>query len=145
MTRVIGMAGARPLGALRSGQAAEEHMQLAALGRLLGGFRYRYGSEVQLHEVMASVLTTAGHPFEREYRLDARNRADFWIDGLVIEVKVDGSLSAALRQVGRYIALPQVRGVLLASTERWGGDALVDRPAWGGKAFNMIRLGRQAL
>ena len=62
--------------------------------------------------------------------MDANNRADFWLDGLVIEVKVAGSLADALRQVGRYISLPQVRGVLLATTERWGERPLVARPAW---------------
>lgn len=129
----------------KAGQVAAEQMQLQALGRLLAGFAYRYGSEVQLHAALASVLEQACIRFEREYRLDEHNRADFWIDGLVVEVKVGGSLGDALRQAGRYINLPTVRGVLLASTERWGGDQLVARPAWQGKPFNMIRLKRQAL
>lgn len=127
------------------GKAVEEQMQLQAIGRLLAGFGYRYGSEVQLHEALATVLAQAGHTGVREYRLDANNRADFWLDGLVIEVKVAGSLADALRQVGRYISLPSVRGVLLATTERWGDRPLVARPAWQGKAFNIIRLKRQAL
>lgn len=127
------------------GKAVEEQMQLQAIGRLLAGFGYRYGSEVQLHEALATVLAQAGHAPVREYRLDANNRADFWLDGLVIEVKVAGSLADALRQVGRYISLPQVRGVLLVTTERWGDRPLVARPAWQGKAFNIIRLKRQAL
>lgn len=127
------------------GVAVEEQLQLQGIGRLLAGFGYRYGSEVQLHQALYTVLEQAGHHFEREYRLDASNRADFWLDGLVIEVKVAGSLADALRQVGRYINLPQVRGVLLATTERWGDMPLVARPAWQGKAFNIIRLKRQAL
>jgi hypothetical protein len=131
--------------ALRTGQADEAHMHVAALGRLLSGFRYRYGSEVQLHAVMADVLAGAGYQFEREYRLDSSNRADFWLAGIVIEVKVDGPLASALRQVERYIGLPQVNAVLLASTERWAAAPLLARPAWEGKAFNMIRLTRQAL
>lgn len=130
---------------LKPGTVAQEQMQVQALGRPLAGFGYRYGSETQLHEAMGHVLTHAGHSFEREFRLDDQNRADFWLDGIVIEVKVAGSLGEALRQVGRYIALPQVRGVLLASTERWGSQPLVARPAWQGKPFNMIRLQRQAL
>jgi hypothetical protein len=100
---------------------------------------------VKLHEAIAEVLDQAGISFEREHILDAKNRADFWLDGLVIEVKVDGTLAEALRQVDRYIHLPQVTGVLLASTQRWAEAPLKDRPAWGGKAFQMVRLGRQAL
>ncbi|CAM4172956.1 hypothetical protein CR156_17130 [Stenotrophomonas lactitubi] len=130
---------------VKPGTAQEEQLQLKGIGRLLAGFGYRYGSEVQLHEVLANVLDKAGHAHVREYRLDASNRADFWLDGMVIEVKVAGSLADALRQVGRYINLPQVRGVLLATTERWGERPLVARPAWQGKPFNIIRLKRQAL
>lgn len=143
MTRLI--VGRRVVPKVHEGRAAEEQMQLQAIGRLLAGFGYRYGSEVQLHQALASVLGQAGHEHVREYRMDANNRADFWLDGLVIEVKVAGSLADALRQVGRYINLPQVRGVLLATTERWGDKPLVARPAWQGKAFNIIRLKRQAL
>lgn len=135
----------REVAQMKPGTAMEEQLQLKGIGRLLAGFGYRYGSEVQLHEVLASVLEKAGHAHVREYRLDASNRADFWLDGLVIEVKVAGSLADALRQVGRYISLPQVRGVLLATTEHWGERPLVARPAWQGKPFNIIRLKRQAL
>ncbi|MFC6838594.1 hypothetical protein [Xanthomonas theicola] len=130
---------------LRLGRPSEEHMRLASLARLLGGYRYRYGSEVQLHDAMASVLESAGLTFERELRLDARNRVDFWLDGIVIEVKVGGSLSEALHQADRYVHLPMVTGVLLASTERWGDTSLRERPAWNGKPFQLVRLSRQAL
>lgn len=135
----------RDVAPVKPGTAMEEQLQLKGIGRLLAGFGYRYGSEVQLHQALATVLDQAGHAHVREYRLDASNRADFWLDGLVIEVKVAGSLADALRQVGRYITLPQVRGVLLATTERWGERPLVARPAWQGKPFNIIRLKRQAL
>ncbi|MEN5285541.1 hypothetical protein ABE494_06280 [Stenotrophomonas lactitubi] len=143
---MVGVIINRPaMASVKPGTAQEEQLQLKGIGRLLAGFGYRYGSEVHLHEVLSTVLDKAGHAHVREYRLDASNRADFWLDGLVIEVKVAGSLADALRQVGRYITLPQVRGVLLATTERWGERPLVARPAWQGKPFNIIRLKRQAL
>ncbi len=128
MARLIAMQ--QEVAPVKPGTAMEEQLQLKGIGRLLAGFGYRYGSEFQLHEVLATVLDKAGHAHVREYRLDASNRADFWLDGLVIEVKVAGSLADALRQVGRYINLPQVRGVLLVTTERWGERSLVARPAW---------------
>lgn len=121
------------------------HMRLSSIARLLGGYLYRYGSEIQLHEALAQVIGEAGYDFKREHVLDARNRADFWIEGIVVEVKVGGSLAQALRQVDRYIQLPQVHGVVLASTERWALQELLARPTWQCKAFQMIRLGRQAL
>lgn len=103
------MVAQREVTPVKPGTAMEEQLQLKVIGRLLAGFGYRYGSEVQLHQALSTVLDQAGHAHDREYRLDASNRADFWLDGLVIEVKVAGSLADALRQVGRYISPPQGR------------------------------------
>lgn len=131
---------------LKTGDPHEAHLVLAHLTRCLGSYLYRYGSEVQLHESLAKVLDEAGYSYTREFVLDARNRADFLVvGGIVIEVKVDGTLSEALRQVDRYINLDQVTGVILASTQRWAAGALLERPAWKGKPFAMVRLGRQSL
>lgn len=123
----------------------EPQIILNAIANHLGRYSYRYGNEIQLHERIAEVLDIHGFTYERERVLDARNRADFWINGLVIEVKVDGALSEALRQVGRYINLPDVTGVILAGTPRWAGQALVEKPVWQDKPFQMIRLARQSL
>lgn len=120
-------------------------MRLRQVDGLLAGFAYRYSSEVQLHDRIAAVLDKAEIPYERERVLDAKNRADFWLDGLVIEVKVDGGIGEALQQVGRYINLPQVEGVLLASSCRWAAARLRERPVWQGKPFEMVYLQRQAL
>ena len=130
---------------LRTGDASSLHMRLSALSKLLGGFRYRYASEEKLHAVMGGLMREAGHTFQHEYRLDQHNRVDFWLDGLVIEVKVDGSIGDAMRQVERYIGLPQVQGVLLAGTPSWASTPLLKRPAFHGKPFHMVRLQRQAL
>jgi hypothetical protein len=114
---------------------------------LLAGYRYLFADEVQLHEAMAEVLSDRKILFEREKILDAKNRADFWLPDVraAIEVKVDGSLSEAIRQVDRYCHLDQVRGVLLASTKLWAAQPLKVRPKLAGKAFGMAYLRRQAL
>ena len=62
---------------VKPGTAMEEQLQLKGIGRLLAGFGYRYGSEVQLHQALSTVLDQAGHAHVREYRLDASSRADF--------------------------------------------------------------------
>lgn len=123
----------------------ETRIHLNAIANQLARYSYRFGNEVQLHERIAEVLDLYGFTYERERILDARNRADFWIDGLVIEVKVDGAVSEALRQVSRYISLPDVKGVILAGTPRWAGQALAAKPDWQDKPFRMIRLARQSL
>jgi hypothetical protein len=116
------------------------------LSAFLVSFRYLFNSEVSLHEALSDVLARAGEPAEREKILDARNRADLFLaGGLLIEVKVDGSLSAALRQCERYSGLPQVEGVILASTAAWARRQLVTRPKMAGKPFGMVHLQRQSL
>lgn len=124
-------------------------MTVDSLAALLGRFAFRYSSEEQLHQRIASVLEAADWKFDREVRADDANRFDFLVaGGVVIEVKVDGSASAALRQVERYAALPSVNGILLASTESWAGLRLrneVRRAGWHGKPLGMVRIRRQAL
>jgi len=119
--------------------------EVEKLALLLGSVRYRYASEAKLHDVIELLLKEAGIVYTREYRIDAQNRADFWINGIVIEVKVDGTAGDALRQVDRYIRLEGVHGVLLAATPMWASTQIKARPQWGGKAFAMVRLQRQAL
>jgi len=120
-------------------------MHLQRVARALGAYNFRYSSEVHLHEIMGEVLTAAGYTFERERVLDKQNRADFFLDGMVIEVKVDGPLGAAVSQVTRYAQLPDVTCLLLMSTERWAQSPMKEHPAINGKPFHMARLWRQTL
>lgn len=128
--------------AVRTPEIAPQFL-MRAIATQLGSYQYRFGSEVQLHERLGAVLDAGGHQFVREHRLDAHNRADFWLAGVVIEVKVDGSGGAAMRQALRYAELPQVTGVIVASTCRWADTAFPSSLA--GKPFAVVRLWRQAL
>lgn len=113
---------------------------------LLRGFRYLFGDEYQLQEAVSEVLRGAGETVTREKILDRRNRADVVLaDGVLVEVKIDGSLSAALRQCERYSALEPVRGIVLAASVSWARQGLASRPRMGGKPFAMAYLPRQAL
>ena len=125
--------------------ASEVRITLNAIANHLSRYAYRYSSEVRLHESLAKVLEDHGFAFERERILNAKNRADFWVGGIVIEVKIAGSMSEALGQVDRYINLPDVKGVILAGTPRWAETNLVAKPTWQDKPFQMIRLVRQSL
>lgn len=112
----------------------------------LGGYRYLFGDECQLQQAVADVLAGAGEAVTREVILDRKNRADVMLaDGLLVEVKIDGSLSAALRQCERYSALDSVRGIVLAASVGWARRGLVSRPRMGGKPFALAYLPRQCL
>jgi hypothetical protein len=127
-----------------SGTAALK-LRMHLLATLVGRYAYRYRDEVHLHSVIEKTLRDAGESaFEREYTIDSKNRFDFWYpnEGLVLEVKVDGSLGAALRQVDRYTQLEAVKGVLLLSTCRW---TEVDISHLHGKPVRLQTLQRQWL
>lgn len=111
----------------------------------IGAYAYRYSNELMLHTAIDGVLLAAGERgFVREYPIDKQNRFDFWLpaEGVVIEVKVDGSLAQALRQCDRYARLESVRAVLLVHPARWG---TVSVDALQGVPFASCALRRASL
>ncbi len=111
--------------------------------RLFAGYRFRYSSEADLHQKLATVLRDAGIEFEHE-KIDALGRYDFILTGgVVLEIKVAGSLAEALRQADRYCARPAVNAVLIFSTRAW---AVVQRRyEMREKPVKVLRLERDAL
>lgn len=124
---------------------SEPRQVIATLARILSGYAYRFSSEVHLHDAIDATLTANGWAFEREVSGDASNRFDFWCAGIVIEIKVDGSLSQALRQVDRYAALDGVHGVLLAATPAWARSASTAPCELQGTPIAIAHLSRQSL
>jgi len=84
---------------------------------LLATHTFRFSSEAELQEGLRGVLVAAGVPFEKEYRLSAKDRLDFFVRGTVaIESKLDRSLASLTRQVNRYTLDDRVHGVLVVAT-----------------------------
>jgi len=102
-------------------------------------FQYRFSNEVGLHEGIDYVLRQSMVEFEREVVATAQDRFDFLVDdSIVIEAKVKGSLSPALRQCARYAALPQVQAVVLVATRFWAGTPA--QYVACGKPIHIVRL-----
>jgi hypothetical protein len=106
------------------------------IARALRSHRFRCDSEADLQEGISRVLTEAGLPHRREHHLGP-DRVDFFLAGIALEVKIDGSLSAVTRQLHRYAQHPDVHSVLLVTTR-----ALHDRMpvAMCGKPVAVIHL-----
>lgn len=105
---------------------------------------YRFVNELELHDRIAQVLTSASIPFDREFVAGQRDRFDFLIaPDIVIEVKVDGSLAEALGQVNRYAAREDVGSVVLATSRHWGRDRSIGDELHG-KPFRLLHLRRVA-
>lgn len=87
--------------------------------RLLAEHTFVLSRESLVHEGIAEVLAVGDVIHEREY-VDGRNRYDFFCrGGIVIEVKVGGSMGQALRQVERYCQSQVVAAVIIATTKAW--------------------------
>lgn len=90
--------------------------QIAGVLEVLRGIRINVVfEEYMLQELIAQLLTAAGMPFSKEYRLAPRNRIDFLVQGGIgIEVK-KGKPNAAqvYRQLERYAAFDAVQAVIL--------------------------------
>lgn len=84
----------------------------------LAGYQFIQHDEHALYAGLSHVLGEAGFLFEREHRLDGKSRVDFYLPSprLVIEVKVQGSPAAVLRQLTRYASHPTVDAILLITT-----------------------------
>jgi len=92
-----------------------------AIVKALAGCVCRSTSEADVQRALTDRFTAAGLEFEREYRLNAQSRVDFWFpsvgdEGSAAEVKVAGGEAEMLRQIGRYAELSRVREVVLITT-----------------------------
>lgn len=75
-------------------------------------------SEADVQKSIAVALDEAGISCEREARLSDRDRIDFLVGDVGIEVKTMGSRSAVIRQLSRYAQSDDINELILASSVR---------------------------
>ncbi len=94
---------------------------LLSVAAALRAVRYSWSCEEELQAGIAEALTAAGFlDFEREADLGRGGRLDF-LDraaGIGVEVKTQGSPAAVARQLLRYLALPEITGLVLVTSRR---------------------------
>jgi hypothetical protein len=96
-----------------------ESMTPQKLVTLLNGYRYSLDSENALQEGIAKSLRRENVEFEREVPLTKRDRIDFMVGRIGLEVKIGGTFSMLLRQLDRYAQCPEVDAlVVMASRSR---------------------------
>lgn len=118
-------------------------LSIDELEEALQRYRFRFSSESDLQDGIARVLEKSRFPFEREVTLrdmperavaGLKDRPDFMVDGIAVEVKIKGGLSALLRQISRYAMHPDVRGVIAVGSPSWliqVPDSLCEKPTRG--------------
>lgn len=106
-----------PTGTMTPTTATE--LDIIYLCHVISAYRYNFQDETTLQEGMAVALTNNAIDFEREVRLDAKNRPDFMIGSTAVEVKIKGTFSEFLRQADRYLALDQITALVVVGTPKW--------------------------
>lgn len=120
-----------------------ERLLVEILRRAIETSRVPLSSEKEAQAALAEVLRKLDIDFKREHRLAPGDILDFWLpDGnglaLVMEVKMNAARPAEIRrQLERYAAHPQVRGVILVSNRAMPLPVEI-----AGKPAHFISLGR---
>jgi hypothetical protein len=89
---------------------------LVALGR----WRMDLGDEAALQGQIAHALKAAGLPFTREAQLSPRDRIDFMVGPVGMEVKIKGGPAEIKRQCARYCETGRIGALILATRRRIG-------------------------
>lgn len=106
------------------------------IAALLQVARFRApNEETTLQLEIADVLAKAGHTFTREAQLGPRERIDFLVGPIGIEVKIQGSASEVMRQLLRYAEYADVQVLILVTTR----SQIVVPSELGGKPIFTVR------
>lgn len=100
---------------------------------------YRFTCEKELHRAISTVLDRAQISYRYEDSLTKRDRPDFTVGPIAIEVKVDGSLSSVTMQLHRYARLPDVEALVLVTSK--AKHAALPR-TMAGKPVRIVHVGR---
>lgn len=83
---------------------------------VLDQHRFRGMTEEHFQDAIDAILTDSDAEYLREERLSPRDRIDFLVGETGIEVKINGSPSEIIRQLGRYAASERIATLILASS-----------------------------
>ncbi|MGH6949490.1 MAG: hypothetical protein ACREH4_01345 [Vitreimonas sp.] len=73
-------------------------------------------TQAELYAHLCARLPAMAPAIEREVRLSERDRVDIWVNGIVIEVKLQGaSKFAVYKQIKRYAEDTRVEALILAT------------------------------
>lgn len=124
-------------------QADELTMVLDDLEQLINSHRFPIHSDLALHDALEYTIRKNRVDYEllREFRHSGTIRFIFWLPqfGIPIEIKIDASASAVMRQLHRYATWPNVNAILLVTT-RVRHVALIREADSLGKPLRIVSL-----
>ena len=107
------------------------------IARMIRNTTHDFDCEDALQISIASMFNEQHIEPNREHRLSAKDRLDFFVEGIAIEVKIDSSLPALLRQLSRYAAHEEVRELMVVTSR----SKLAQLPtSLNGKPITVVEL-----
>jgi hypothetical protein len=91
-------------------------VRMERLAAVLRDAPLRFGSEHLLQDSIESAFMAAVLDSKREVVLTPKDRIDFMVGDIGVEVKIGGTLNDVLRQLHRYAASEKVAGLLLVTS-----------------------------
>lgn len=111
--------------------------RLPDLIAVLSNVRCRFTNERELQDGIERALTAGKLAFTREASLSAKDRVDFLVGDIAVEIKVDGTLANVTRQLHRYAEHETVAAVVLV-TSRMQHKAMPEEMV--GKPVRVVHL-----
>jgi hypothetical protein len=93
---------------------------------LLARHLFSFQCEADLQRAIAQALEASGYSFQREVALNEKDRIDFMVGLVGIEVKTAGSNSDILRQMHRYAQCESVTALVLVTSRMRHRGAVPD-------------------
>jgi hypothetical protein len=105
--------------------------------RILKAYRFPLASEIPLQDAIEKKFMEFGIPYKREHILGPKDRVDFMVGGIAIEVKIKSSPTALYRQIKRYAEHDEVLRLVLVSNV-----VTMFPPAINGKPVFVVNLAK---
>lgn len=106
-------------------------MTTSTITEAINSHKYRFTCEVELQDGLELVFKKAKLAYIREAMLTDKDRIDFLIGNVGVEVKIGGSLADVTRQLHRYAQLSCIESLVLVTSKlRLSGlpDTINDKP-----------------
>lgn len=71
-------------------------------------------NELKIHKMIKEKLKSSGIQYKYEYKVAPHKRFDFWIDGIILEVKNKKPAKInLLNQIKKYLSVAEVKGIII--------------------------------
>lgn len=91
-------------------------MELFELEKILHSYRFNFTSEDELQTAVEAVLNENKIEFLREFQLSKKDRIDFLIGSVGLEIKIGFSYADVIRQLHRYAQSDRIEALILLTS-----------------------------